>query len=816
MKLTNLFSAALMSGLLFNVWSQNILINSPGFGTTNPINCNDYNNGSTVNFFDTGGAGGNYGANENNSITICPNLPNGPKIIASFGINAGFSWDVAGDDFLTVYDGPTTAAPVLGIYNSVTHPNGFSVAASFQNNPSGCLTFVFTSNASVQGTGWGANISCGNPPQPFFPHIQAFINGTGSNALNPADTGYVDVCFGDSILFVSNPDFPYSFEANGFGYSQSNASVDFEWSASNGQAGTNSNQFWFTPPTRDGFLITLVVTDLFPQSLPLVCKVRVSQLPDFSGSGPLKDTICVNEQLPLYGGANLADTVGVSFPPGTFVIGGTFGGLLPLPDGSGVAYNTEINMSGFDPNATVQGPGDLSSICVNMEHSYLGDLEMWIECPNGQTAILFNSFAGAGPWPGGFGGGGTYLGDANDQGNGTPGIGFTYCFSTSEATWGTMGQEFTGGNTVPVNSFAPPAGNAMNPNGVYLSEQSFDNLVGCPLNGPWTLHIQDNLSIDDGYVFYWSLNFNSDLFPDTETYQNSLVNHYWESDPTIVSVQDTMIVVSSNTPGSYNYTFVVEDNFGCLYDTTFTVFVKDPIVLNVPSQICHDTLYLTQNTGYSDGIWSVYNSPGQPTFVTPNDLNPMVVFPQPGTYNVIYSDLTCDDADTAAITLVAFPYTQIGSDTICVGENFLLQTVNSTEGLTYAWNTGANTPNITVSQGGTYTVTVSNFCGSYSESAVIVAITCDFDFPNVFTPNGDSTNDNFELLYGDGLEKFNVVIVNRWGQVIREYDDTSFQWDGKDASGADVPEGVYFYNASGTIFSGEVIVKHGFVHLVRQ
>jgi gliding motility-associated-like protein len=814
MKLTKALATASLACTLFGAWSQNILINSPGFGTANPINCSNYNDGSVTNFFDTGGAGGNYGANENNTITICPNLPDGPKIIASFGINAGFSWNVAADDFLTVYDGPTVAAPVLGVYNSTSHPNGFSVAASFENNPSGCLTFVFTSNATTQGTGWAANISCGNPPQPFFPHIQAFVNGTGSNALNPADTGYVDVCFGDSILFVSNPDFPYSFETNGFGYSQSNASVDFEWTASNGETGV-SNQFWFTPPTRDGFLITLVVSDLFPQTIPMVCKVRVSQLPDFSGSGPLKDTICVNESLPLLGGANPADTVGVGFPPGSFVIGGTFGGLLPLPDGSGVAYNTDINMSGFDNNATVTSADDLASVCVNIEHSYLGDLEMWLECPSGQTVILFNSFAGAGPFAGGFGGGGTFLGDANDTGNGTPGIGFTYCFSSTDNTWGTMAQELANGNTVPVNSFAPPAGNAMNPDGVYTPEQSFDDLIGCPLNGEWTLHIQDNLSIDDGYVFNWSLNFNSDLFPDTETYQNYLVNDYWETDPTIISLQDTMIVISTNTPGSYDYTFVVEDNFGCIYDTTFTVFVKDPIVLNLPPQICHDTLYMTENTGFSDGVWSVYNSPGQPTFVTPNDINAMVVFPEAGVYNLIYQDLTCPNGDTATVELIAFPYTQVGDDTMCIGENYVLQAVQFGSNQ-YTWNTGATGPSITITEGGNYTVTVSNFCGNYSETATITAILCDFEVPNVFSPNGDSANDNFQLVFSDGLQEFNIVILNRWGQIIREYDDPAFQWDGKDAAGNDVVEGVYFYKAIGTIFGGEELVKQGFVQLVRQ
>lgn len=815
MKISNIRVALVVACFAFHTKAQTILINSPGYGTANPINCSNFNDGEVVNFFDSGGAGGNYSPNENLSITICPNLPNGPKIIASFGINTGFTWNVAGDDFLTIYDGPTTDAPILGSFNSVSHPNGFSVAASFENNPSGCLTFVFVSNASNQGTGWGANISCGNPPQPFIPRIQAFVNGSSVNALNPADTGYVDVCYGDTILFVSNPDFPYSFEANGFGYSQSNASVDFEWSSSTGQVGTG-NQFMFIPPTRDGFLITLLVTDLFPQTMPLICKVRVSQIPSFAGAGPLKDTACVNEQIPLLGGANQADTVGVTFPGGTFVIGGTFGGLLPLPDGSGIAYSTSINMTNFGENATFSNPSDLVSMCVNMEHSYLGDLEMWLACPNGQTTLIFNSFTGAGPYPGGFGGGGTFLGDANDQGNGTPGIGFDYCFSTIAATWGTMGQEHAANNTVPVNSFAPPAGNAMNPNGVYLPEESFGNFIGCPLNGEWTLFIQDNLSVDDGYVFNWSLNFNSSLFPNTESYQNSLVNHYWEDHPTIVVNQDTMIVVSSNVTGTYNYTFVVEDNFGCIYDTTVSLFVKPGIVLNIPTQICHDTLYLTENEGFSDGVWSAINSPGQPEFVTPNNINPMVVFPSAGVYTLVYSDLTCPDGDTATVELIAFPYAQVGSDTMCIGQSFTIQVVGFDAGNTIVWNTGETTPNLTVNQGGVYTATISNVCGSFSQDAVITEILCDFDVPNVFSPNGDGANDNFQLILAEGLQAFNIAIVNRWGQIIREFNDPNFQWNGTDENGANVTEGVYFYKAIGTIFGGEEIMKHGFVHLVRE
>ena len=39
------------------------------------------------------------------------------------------------------------------------------------------------------------------------------------------------------------------------------------------------------------------------------------------------------------------------------------------------------------------------------------------------------------------------------------------------------------------------------PVGVYTPEQSFNNLIGCPLDGFWNITVIDNWPIDNGYVF---------------------------------------------------------------------------------------------------------------------------------------------------------------------------------------------------------------------------------------------------------------------------------------------------------------------------
>jgi gliding motility-associated-like protein len=85
----------------------------------------------------------------------------------------------------------------------------------------------------------------------------------------------------------------------------------------------------------------------------------------------------------------------------------------------------------------------------------------------------------------------------------------------------------------------------------------------------------------------------------------------------------------------------------------------------------------------------------------------------------------------------------------------------------------------------------------------------DFSFPNVITPNSDGINDLFEI---ENLpENTEVIILNRWGNVV--FSSTNYQnnWDGKDTSGKELVDGVYTYKFK-TEIGG---IGHGFVHLIR-
>jgi gliding motility-associated-like protein len=76
-------------------------------------------------------------------------------------------------DFLYIYDGTNTSAPLIGTYTGTTSPG--TITAS---NPSGVLTFEFTSDSSTKDSGWAATISCSATPGPPPPTLPSCTNNT--------------------------------------------------------------------------------------------------------------------------------------------------------------------------------------------------------------------------------------------------------------------------------------------------------------------------------------------------------------------------------------------------------------------------------------------------------------------------------------------------------------------------------------------------------------------------------------------------------------------------------------------------------------
>lgn len=501
---------------------------------------------------DSGGEGGpGYGNNEIHTSTICPTTT-GDGISLNFVIFDLSTAAPAPLDQLSIYDGSDTNAPLIGTYTGSSLQGQIIFASA--TNPTGCLTLVFTSNANGTGA-FAASITCFTPCIP--PNAVAQMSETAP-AL---------VCVGEEVTF----DCSASTAATGF------TIVDRVWdfddgTTANGTVVTHA----FTEP--GDYLVQLTLTDdngcTNTNLVDLL--VLVGTQPVFTGT---------TESLTVCEGATV-DLLGIVTPTTwTGIPEVDFGDGVYLPDNVGSTFTSQVTNTYFSPGATLTNVNDLLSICVDMEHSFMGDLVISLTCPSGQNVVLHQQ-----------GGGGTYLGGANDgdESNPVPGTCWNYCWAPN-APNGTWVQSVGAGSTMPSGT----GGTALQP-GIYSSVGSLNNLIGCPLNGTWTISFTDLWGIDNGFLCAWNMDFNPALYPDlvqfTPVIGYTTDSMSWSGPNVVVNPSDPMSVsVTMEDPGVFPYTFSITDNFGCTYDTTITVTVTNAPVVEAtvtPGVGCSDPAQL--------------------------------------------------------------------------------------------------------------------------------------------------------------------------------------------------------------------------------
>jgi PKD repeat protein len=103
--------------------------------------------------FDSGGGAGNYGDNEDSEVTISPTGASSVDLtFISFDIEAGSAGN-CDYDWIEIYDGPTTASPLIDRYCNDNIPTTISSTL-------GSVTIVFHSDGGVNELGFQMNWQC--------------------------------------------------------------------------------------------------------------------------------------------------------------------------------------------------------------------------------------------------------------------------------------------------------------------------------------------------------------------------------------------------------------------------------------------------------------------------------------------------------------------------------------------------------------------------------------------------------------------------------------------------------------------------------
>lgn len=300
----------------------------------------------------------------------------------------------------------------------------------------------------------------------------------------------------------------------------------------------------------------------------------------------------------------------------------------------------------------------------------------------------------------------------------------------------------------------------------------------------------------------------------------------WETRPTQQTMQATGL-------GPGVFPVIVRDRNGCEARDTVRVFEPDTLTLAVvPGSI------VEAYCDWPNGQAAVVSSGGLGDHVVqwigPSQLEGFSVDQLlGGTYAVSVTDgngcvttipVLIPDTPPAVPDFVSTP-DYADSILFSVAQRGI-QFLNQSQGaVAYHWEFGdggqssEENPQYFYAETGLFPVTLTAYNAYFecpTDTVVWLSIIPDGDLylPNAFSPNGDGINDLFQI-YGEGFRNFELQIFNRWGERLALFNDPSRGWDGRNAHGQAVPEGVYVFRVRAVLNDGATVDRGGTVTLVR-
>ena len=451
-------------------------------------------------------------------------------------------------------------------------------------------------------------------------------------------------------------------------------------------------------------------------------------------------------------------TVGINAAP-------IFGDNTPMfiPDGPNCAeqcYSSSVNITSFSSDATITQASDILGVRLNIEHSYIGDLNISLICPNSNSVLLMPDHNGNNYYFFGL----YYEPDGSncDASDNLPGTGWNYCWSENStyAQLNSYCYDISNiGNMVPrtVDSSTVARGYPGQPGFLqgqkyYIPYQSFSNLIGCPLNGLWQIQVCDTWNTDNGYIFGWNLTFDPELLANYSIMNDHIEinwgdsttltatgseNYLWNTGDTTAS-----IVVSPTT--STTYTVIGTNQYGCTDTASITVTVIPPTI-TLPMVFTSAITDSTPNTATCGGnvtydghetvtargvCWSTSTHPtisdshttdGTGTGVFTSNITGL--FPNTTYYVRAYATNSLGTAYGNEVSFTtpcgSVNVTITGNTNLCEGD---ATTLTATGANTYLWNNGSTSNSLYIDAEGTYSVIGTDAYGCWGAASATVTI----------------------------------------------------------------------------------------------
>lgn len=322
-------------------------------------------------------------------------------------------------------------------------------------------------------------------------------------------------------------------------------------------------------------------------------------------------------------------------------------------------------------------------------------------------------------------------------------------------------------------------------------------------------------------------------FINTSLHGSAATQYIWSFGDNTTYTGVTPPVHTFAAAGSYTVTLTTIDTTACdssssvSHTVTFSgLKVKAGFTAN--DTTCVNTPATFTNTTSNGSNFTYYVSNGGGT-ITGNATSTSYTFTDTGWYSVTLiatNSAACNGEDTLTrrIYVINGPVANFSfSPTVPVTNVPISFTNLSTGAVRYAWDFGDNTGSTDVNpthmykRTGEYTACLTAYNSQSCPAKLCKTTSADIqpiaDLPTAFSPNGDGAND---VLYvrGAAIQSIDLLIFNRWGQLVFESKNQEIGWDGT-YNGKPQEMDAYAYVLKVLFIDGTTLQKKGNVTLLR-
>mgnify|MGYP003310912634 FL=1 len=244
---------------------------------------------------------------------------------------------------------------------------------------------------------------------------------------------YFDLCAGETLSLQASPEL--------------SENTSFEWLL-DGVIESNTDEFEETFDDFGGHILNLTITEEGCDAYSEQIRIRVGTAPVINLLAD-PSTVCPGIVSSIGSDVNSDLNFSAEIETGgweSFPCEDEFAEPTDLPDNNGTTfYETEIELSCFGESQVLENVNDIVSVDINLQHSYTGDLDIFLTSPNGIQVTLFEQH-----------GGGTWFGQATDGDAANDlnidGVGYDYGWSMNPEYNGTMANAMDANHEITVDN----------------------------------------------------------------------------------------------------------------------------------------------------------------------------------------------------------------------------------------------------------------------------------------------------------------------------------------------------------------------------